>query len=68
MVRRRFVEVTHHRVGHGAAPYFHDVESGIFVIGEQGVDVLLFQTGGKERLLTVAQCQIPDFKLLLHCF
>ena len=59
----RFVEIAHHRVGHSAAPDFHDVEAGVFVVRQQFVDFCLAQTSGEQRLLTVAKGKVADFEL-----
>jgi len=62
---RRFVEITHHRVGHGAAPDLHDIEAGIFVIREELVDFGLAQACCEERLLTIAKGKVADFEFLI---
>ncbi len=59
----RFAEITHHRVGNGTAPHFHDIETCILIKRQQPVDSLLAHTGGEQRLLSVAHRQISDFKL-----
>ena len=61
----RFAEIAHYGVGNCAAPYFHDVETGVLVVGKQLVDFSLAQTCCEERLLSVAKCQVADFQFAL---
>ena len=60
---RRFVEITHHGIGHGTTPDLHDIESGVLIEGKQTVDGGLVKAGSEERLLTISQCQVADLKL-----
>ena len=54
------VQVAHHRIGHGAAPYLHRIEVRILVVGQTAVDLLLRHACRKRRLLSVAQRKISD--------
>ena len=59
-------QVAHHRVGHGTAPYLHCKESGLFVVGQTAIDLLLIHSRGERRLLAVTQREISDFEYSCH--
>ena len=42
-----FAEVTHHRVGNGTAPDFHNIELGVSIERKKFVNILLLHTGGE---------------------
>ena len=63
---RILVEITHHRVGDGAAPHLHRIEIGIFVERQAAVDLLLVHTRREGRLLAVTQRKVSDFEISRH--